>query len=88
MCGRDKMVLIVVNKGHHIGYNTQTGFAWHFPAKDVGVSMPLPTHFKSCRVEEVKDGKLLPVKAIFKSGKITMTLDVVDTARAFVISAQ
>jgi hypothetical protein len=54
----------------------------------VGVSVPLPTHFKSCRVEEVKDGKLLPVKAIFKSGKITMTLDVVDTARAFVISAQ
>jgi hypothetical protein len=87
MCGQDKMVLIVVNKGHHIGYNTQPGFAWNFPAKDVGVSVPLPTHFKSCRIEEVKDGKLTPAQAEFMRGKMKMKLDEVDTARAFLISA-
>lgn len=88
MCGPTKMVLIVVNKGHHIGYITKYGFAWHFPAKDVVVSLPLAAQFQKCSVKEVKDGGLVPAKADFKNGEMTMTLDVVDTARAFVISAE
>jgi hypothetical protein len=87
MCGSDKMVVIVVNKGHHIGYNTQQGFAWHWPAKDVKITVPLTPRLARCRIQEVRDGKLVAFGPEVKGGEVTLKMDTVDTARAFVISA-
>jgi hypothetical protein len=86
MCGPDRMALIVVNKDHYIGYNTRNAYAWHSPALDVKLSVPLPPSFRACQVAEVKDGKLIPSQAEVKGGKAHLSLDTVDTARAFVIS--
>lgn len=88
MCGSDTMVVVVINKGHHIGYNTKNGFAWHWPAKNVQVSVPLADQMQDCSVREVMDGKLVGSKSEVKDGKLTLSLDTVDAARAFVISAK
>jgi len=87
LCGRDHMVVVVVNKGHYIAYNTKRAFAWNIPASDVEITMSLPGHFRHCRIQEVKDGALIPAKGNVKRGKLHLTLDRVDTARAFLVSA-
>lgn len=86
MCGPNDMVVVVVNKGHHIGFETKYEHAWHFPAKGVEVSVPLPPSFEACEFREVKDGVLKPVLGSIKSGKAHLRLGTVDTARIFVIS--
>lgn len=86
LCGSDHIALIIVNKGHWIGFETKYEHAWHTPAKDVHVSVPLPRTFLQCAVQEVRDGKFVPAKAFVKGGKAQFDLDTVDTARAFVIT--
>jgi len=86
MCGPDNVVVIVVNKDHYIGYQTRWAYEWHNPAADVRFSLGLPEGFGKCEVREVKDGKLIPAQATLKHGKASFALDVVDTARAFVIT--
>ncbi len=88
MCGRDHVVLVVVNKGHYVGYNTRFEHAWHTPASDVKLDVSLPGHFRKCRVEEVKDGRLVPAAATVRRAEMRLNLDEVDTARAFLISAE
>jgi hypothetical protein len=88
MCGPSTMVVIVVNKGHHIGYNTNQGFAWHMPSKDVSVSVPLPAQLRSSRIQEVRGGKLVSFSGETSRNELRLSLDAVDTARAFVISSQ
>jgi len=86
MCGRDHIVAIAVNKMHHIGFNTSTEFAWHFPVKNVTMSIPLPQHFANCRVQEVVNGTLVTASGKIEKGKLQLSLDKLDTARAFVIT--
>lgn len=87
MCGPKTMVVIAVNKGHHIGYNTQQGFAWHFPAKDVRITVPLTSRLATCRIQEVRNGKLVAFGSEVKGSEVTLRMDTLDTARAFVITA-
>ncbi len=87
MCGRDAMVVVAVNKGHHIGFNTAEEFAWHFPAENVALDVPLPKHFGRCHIQEVKAGALAPASGDVRKGRLHLTLDTLDTARAFVITA-
>jgi hypothetical protein len=90
LCGPDHVVIIVVNRDHWIGFETKYEFAWHTPAKDVRVSVPLPETFKACRAQEVRDGKLLPISdlgfRISDFPRAELRLPSVDTARAFLIS--
>lgn len=86
MCGRNRMVVIAVNKAHHIGFNTSTEFAWHFPAKNVVISVSLPRHFANCRVQEVANGSLVPASGKVEKGKLHLSLDELDTAREFVVT--
>ncbi len=86
MCGPDAMVVVVVNKGHQVAFNTVSHFAFHFPAQAVELSVPLPTHLRQVRVREVKNGELAPIAADLGNGQARLRLDVVDTARAFVIT--
>lgn len=86
MCGRNRMVVIAVNKAHHIGFNTSTEFAWHFPAKNVVISVSLPRHFANCRVQEVVNGSLVPASGKVEKGKLHLSLDKLDAARAFVVT--
>jgi len=86
LCGPEAMVTVVVNKGHEIGFNTVSHFAWHFPARDVEVTIPLPAQLQKCQVREVKDGQLVPVAAEIRDGQASLKLDAVDTARAFVFT--
>jgi hypothetical protein len=87
LCGRDHMVVIVVNKGHFIAYNTKGVHPFHRPAENVAIAMPLPEHFRHCRVQEVKNGTLSPAAGEVKSAVLQLALERVDTARAFLISA-
>lgn len=97
MCGADDVVVIVVNRKHYIGFETKTEHAWHTPAKDVELAVPLRDHFRRCRVREVKDGTISDfglrisdlgkAEAAVKNGVLRLKLGSVDTARAFVISA-
>ena len=86
LCGPQAMVAVAVNKGHEIGFNTVNHFAWHFPARDVQIALPLPAHLQKCQVKEVKDGQLVPVASEIRDGQVHLKLDVVDTARAFVFT--
>jgi hypothetical protein len=86
LCGREAMAAVVVNKGHVIGFNTVNHFAWHFPARDVEIAVPLPARLQKCQVREVKDGQLAPVASEIRDGQVRLKLDVVDTARAFVFT--
>lgn len=88
MCGREAVVLIAVNKGHHIGFNTSNEFAWHFPADDVTIRLPLPAHLANCRVSEVSNGALIHASGDVEKGVLRLTLDRLDTARAFVITSR
>lgn len=85
MCGRDHMVVVAVNKGHRIGFCTSNEFAWHFPAKNAAIDVPLPPHLTRCGVWEVKAGALAPLSADVKRGRLRLVLDELDTARAFVV---
>lgn len=86
MCGSDKMVLIAVNTRHHIAYETASELSINIPLKDVSVRMPLPEHWKTCSVQEVREGKLVPFKAEVKAKTVTMPMDELATARAFVLT--
>ncbi|HQE28103.1 MAG TPA: hypothetical protein PL151_10110 [Phycisphaerae bacterium] len=86
LCGPQAMVLVVVNKGHEIGFNTVTHHPFHFPAEDVEVSIDLPGHLQPCRIREVKDGELVEFSADFADGRASLKLGTVDTARAFVLT--
>jgi hypothetical protein len=85
VCGPDALALIVVNRKHYIGFETKSTYAWHEPARNVDISVPLPKHLRSCLVREVKDGKLVPFAAEVGKDAVRLRLDSVDTARAFVI---
>ncbi len=90
MCGRGDIVVIVVNRKHYIGFETRTEHAWHTPAENVELTVALPGHFKRGRVREVKDGTISdlgPAEAAVRNGILRLKLDSIDTARAFVISA-
>ena len=84
LCGRDHIVLIAVNRRHNTGF---PGEIIHEPATDVQLTLSLPGNFRGCRVEEVKDGGLIKAECKFKGGKLDLRLDKVDTARAFLITA-
>ncbi|HSW46862.1 MAG TPA: hypothetical protein VLM89_14975 [Phycisphaerae bacterium] len=86
LCGPEAMATVVVNRGHEIGFNTVNHHAFHFPARDVEIAIPLPAHLRQCRVLEVKDGRLVPIAAEIRDGQAHLKLDVVDTARAFVFT--
>jgi len=86
LCGTDAVVVIVVNKNHYIGYETRTAYEWHEPARNVSFSVPLPRHFRRCTINEVVDAALKPVECEAKKRQLHLTLDQVDTARAFIIS--
>ncbi len=86
LCGPEAMVVVVVNRGHEIGFNTVNHFPFHFPAKDVQVSFSLPKAMQRCRVSEVRNGALVPIAAEARDGQARLVLDVVDTARAFVLT--
>ena len=86
MSGPDNLVVILVNKDHYMGYNTCNAHAWHNPAADVNLTIPLPPHFGGCLVREVKDGKLVQMDAAVERGQLRLALDEVDTARAFVVT--
>ena len=87
MCGPDNMVVVVVNKGHYIGFETSNEFAWHTPARDVSLRIAVPDHLRRCTVREVTNGALVPAQGRVEEGRLSMTLGTVDTARTFVISA-
>ena len=90
LCGPNNIVLIVVNKDHWIGFETKYEHAWHTPAEDVALSIPLPPSFRTCTIREIKDGKLVgSAECGVRSaelGRAEFRLASVDTARAFVIS--
>jgi hypothetical protein len=86
MCGPEAMAVFVVNKGHTIGFNTVSHADFHFPTEDVAFSVPVPGHLQKGKVLEVKDGKLVPIASEMRDGQAFLKLDVVDTARAFVIT--
>ncbi|MDI6827942.1 MAG: hypothetical protein QME62_05605 [Armatimonadota bacterium] len=86
MCGKDTLVLIAVNTNHYIGFETKNEYAWHTPAKDIELIIPLPPHFNHCIVNEVKDGRLYQIKRENSNGILKIRLDKVDTVRAFIIS--
>lgn len=86
MCGPEAMAVVVVNKDHTIRFNTVSHAAYHAPAGDVSFSVPVAAHLQKGKVLEVKDGKLIPFAAEMRDGQAVFKLDVVDTARAFVIT--
>jgi hypothetical protein len=94
MCGPNVVMTVVVNKGHEIPYGTDA-IPWrHRPAKRVSLVVPVPSHFKNVRVEEVRNGKLVamesgrkvPTEFVAKGGEVRLNLDSVDTGRAFLIT--
>ena len=85
LCGRDRIVLVVVNRRHSTGFDDK-GIT-HLPAVDVRISLSLPGSFRNCRVEEVRDGRLVKAECQVKQGRLDLQLDEVDTARAFLITA-
>jgi len=85
MCGPDCVILIAVNTDHYIGFETKYETSWNFPQRNVVVKAALPPSFRKCKVNEVKDGQLVPVPAVFRNGTISLKLDELATARAFVI---
>ncbi|MDH7480958.1 MAG: hypothetical protein QHH26_03145 [Armatimonadota bacterium] len=85
-CGRDNLVVIVVNTNHYIGFETRNEYAWHTPAKNVELTISLPPHFRNCHLEEVKGGKFVPLSFEKLRGAIKFRLDILDDARAFVIT--
>ena len=87
LCGADHVVVIVVDTDHHIGFETRTTYAWHTPASNVKLAVPLPAHFRGCRVQEIKDGEFVPFAGELTKEGLRLELDSVDTARAFLISA-
>lgn len=86
MCGSESMVVVVVNNGHYIGFETNNEFAWNIPARNVKLQIAVPDHLRQCTIREVTNGALVPRKGEIKDGQLNMTLDVVDTARIFVLS--
>ena len=86
MCGPEAMAVFVVNKNHTIRFNTVSHADAHFPAEAVEMSVPVAAHLQKGKVLEVKDGKLVPFAAELREGQVFFKLDVVDTARAFVIT--
>jgi len=88
LCGPEEMVVIVVNEQHHIAYNTRDSVALHEIPLNVELKIPLPKGFGRCRVREIIDGNRLDTDFKRKRKEIIMNLDEVDTARAFLISAE
>jgi hypothetical protein len=88
MCGSDKLVVIAVNTNHYIGFETKYEYSFHEPAKDVELSIPLPRGFHEPKVQEVKDGTLVPSSGEVRDGALHLKVDILDTARAFVLSAE
>jgi hypothetical protein len=87
-CGRECLVVIVVNKDHYIAYNTRSAHPWHAPATNVEIQILLPRYFSRCQVREVRDSVLAPVKVRTARHKIHLLLENVDTARAFIITGE
>jgi len=74
-CGSKHLVLIVVNRGHTIGYYTRNRFAWHTPAREVALRFPVPKGFRGAKVEEVRNGKFYPIDSSARWGKLELVLD-------------
>lgn len=88
LCGRDHMVLTVVNETHRIDFSKPSAPATRKMLSNVRVSVPLPPHFRKCRVSEVRNGKFLPAQATVNNGTLRMRIDKLDAARMFLISSQ
>ena len=86
VCGPEAMAVFVVNKDHTIRFNTVSHADVNLPAEGVEFSVPVASHLQKGKVLEVKDGKLVPIAAEMRDGEAFLKLDVVDTARAFVIT--
>jgi len=86
MCGPDRLVVVAVNTYHYMAYETQYETSFHFPLKNVSVTVPLPDHLRDCRVEEVNGGKLVPARFEAGKGTVTLPMDELDAARAFVVT--
>ena len=85
MCGRDRLLVIAVNKDHYIGYNTNNNFAWHNVTKNVEITLPIPERFDNCSVSELRDGVLKPFETLPQREVVTLEIDKLDTARAFIL---
>ena len=88
MCGPDAMVVVAVNTHHYIAFETQKETSFHFPLKNAGVTVALPPGFVKVKVREVVDGRLEPYAYRVSNGKLTLQLDVLDAARAFLVTKQ
>lgn len=86
MCGPDSLAVVAVNTRHHIGFETKGEVSTNVPVKNASIQAALPPDFGKVTVSEVVDGKLTPVKAEVKGGKVRILLDEISSARAFVIS--
>ena len=87
MCGPDRLVVIAVNTYHYMAYETRYETSFHFPLKNVSVTIPLPAALKSAKVEEVVDGRLSAFPCEIVRGTLTLPLDKLDAARAFVVTS-
>jgi hypothetical protein len=85
LSGPARLVTVVVNKGHEIGFNTVNHAAFHIPARDVEIAFAVPKHLEGAPVREVVDGRLVPLEAGYHDGQAHLKLGTVDTARAFVL---
>jgi len=86
MCGSDKLVVIVVNTKHYIAFETRNECSLHEVTRDVDVSIQLPPEFQCCKVEEINNGRLISMPGKVEKGALRLKLDVLDTARAVLIS--
>jgi len=86
MCGPDRIAVIAVNTDHYIGYETQTLFAFHREVKQSWITVPLPPGYESCRVREVRDGRIVDFTgASMSGGRLAIPLDSLDAARGFIV---
>jgi hypothetical protein len=88
MCGANTMVLIAINTKHTIDFSAKDEPRRHEALNDVELKFALPRHFTNCRITEVRDGKLVPFKAVFRKSAAYLTLDELDTARVFVVAQE
>lgn len=86
-CGADDLVVIVVNKQHYIGYETQSFYAWNDPLPTTQASIGLPSHFEQCHLYELLNGEFVSMKSDKIEDMASFVVHQTDTARAFLISA-
>ncbi|MGQ9455895.1 MAG: hypothetical protein ACUVRS_02930 [Armatimonadota bacterium] len=85
MCGPDSMIVVVVNKNHYIAFETQKETSFHFPLKKVSITVELPPTFKHFEVKAISNGKLLPFPYTYTKHGLSLFLDTLDAAEAFLV---